>query len=148
MHRRRASAEANRFVPEHANALSFQGPRDPPMEMPVAAQAQSVAHGEIMIAQHGVDAQGRRQPAQRRRYPIDIPISFMHEIPGQHDDTLGLIGDAGRANGLLGRPSPGKGAPSQKDEHSNTGAGEPKAPPVAHSVIGYGSVHNKYLGWF
>ena len=90
MHRRRASAEANRFVPEHANALSFQGPRDPPMEMPIAAQAQSVAHGEIMIAQHGVDAQGRRQPAQRRRYPIDIPISFMHKIPGQHDD-IGLL---------------------------------------------------------
>src|SRR5438094_9475534 len=78
------------FIPQYADALSLQGPRPPPVQMPIAAQPQGVAHGEVVIAQDGIDAQGSRQPAQGGRDSVYVAISLVHKIAGQNNE-IGIL---------------------------------------------------------
>src|SRR5438128_8647083 len=82
MYRRRVAVDTNGFIPQYADALSLQGPRHPPVQMPIAAQSQGVAHGEVVVAQDGIDAQGSRQPAQGGRDSVYVAISLVHKIAG------------------------------------------------------------------
>ncbi len=86
------------LIVEHPDALGFEGVGNRPVEMAMAADAQGVADGKIMIAQDGVDAVRGLQPAENPGDLLDVAKTLVDEIACENDD-IGALGQ-GEIDGL------------------------------------------------
>lgn len=57
----------------------------------IAANAQSIPHRKIMIAENRINAVRRLESADRLGGTCDVPVSFVNEI-ARHGDQIGLFG--------------------------------------------------------
>ncbi len=88
-----------RFVLQNLNAARSQRLGYGMTEVPVAANSQSVANGEIVVSQHSEDAVGGLQISQAMRHRLHITITDVNEIAGEHDDVRPL--GMGQRDGFL-----------------------------------------------
>ena len=93
-----------RLVLQHADSLGRQGVGDGPVQMAIAAKAQGVADGEIVIAQHREDAQRRTQLAHDLGHGVDVLEALVDEIAGQGDEVgILMMGQVDRFLQIVGR---------------------------------------------
>src|SRR5262249_55469613 len=84
------TTEANRLVTEDADAVGGQCTGHRAMEVPVAAEAEGVAHGKIMVAQDRKHPVGSAQTAQWFGHGVDIPVTAVNEVACQHHEVRSL----------------------------------------------------------
>lgn len=78
------------FVLQHADTMTNERLGDGPVQMAITANAQSVAHGKVMIAENGEDAKRTVQVPEDAGNTLDVLEAFMDEVASE-DDNVGLL---------------------------------------------------------